>query len=65
MGGTVLTQDQSDDLFWLGRYTERVYTTVRNFFPEFDAMIDEQMDSFGNIVCAWISRTCILPEKTS
>ena len=47
MGGTVLTQDQSDDLFWLGRYTERVYTTVRNYFPEFDAMIDEQMDSFG------------------
>ncbi len=37
MGVSVI---QTDRLFWLGRYLERVYTTFRLYFKEFDKLID-------------------------
>lgn len=43
--GTI-TIMQADNLFWLGRYTERVYTTLHEFFIGFDKMIDEEKDSY-------------------
>lgn len=36
----IITVDKLDHLYWLGRYTERVYTTLRQFFHVFDDMID-------------------------
>lgn len=36
----IITVDKTDHLFWLGRYTERVYTTLRYFFQSADQMID-------------------------
>ena len=35
------TVEQQDCLYWLGRYTERVYTTVKQFSDYFDRMIDD------------------------
>ncbi len=37
--GTI-SLEHIDNLFWLGRYTERVYTTLRLYFESYDAMID-------------------------
>lgn len=41
----IITVNQSDCLFWLGRYIERVYTTLRMYCQEYDRMIDEMDDS--------------------
>lgn len=32
--------EQSDNLFWLGRYAERVYRTIRSFEALCDVMLD-------------------------
>ena len=40
-------------LYWLGRYTERVYTTLRFYTKSYDAMIDEKIDSYRKF-CASI-----------
>lgn len=37
--GTISTIN-TDNLYWLGRYTERVYTTIRLFAKSFDGMIE-------------------------
>lgn len=42
----IISVEQADHLFWLGRYTERVYTTLRFYFSRFDNMIDEAVDSY-------------------
>lgn len=42
----IITLAKADHLFWLGRYTERVYTTIREFFIGYDRMIDENEDSY-------------------
>lgn len=42
--GTI-SLEQKDNLYWLGRYTERVYTTLKRYFVSFDMMIDmEKVD---------------------
>ena len=43
----IITVNQSDCLFWLGRYIERVYTTLRMYNREYDRLIDETQDSYG------------------
>ncbi len=43
----IISVEQADHLFWLGRYTERVYTTLRMFCQSFDTMIDEIGDSYS------------------
>lgn len=40
MKGYVLSRTHTDGLYWLGRYTERVYTTLDLFAEIFDEMID-------------------------
>lgn len=42
----IISVEQANRLYWLGRYTERVYTTVRIYFKSFDSMIDELADSY-------------------
>ena len=37
--GTV-TLSKQNRLFWLGRYTERVYTTIQVMMREYDRLID-------------------------
>ena len=36
----IISVEQADRLYWLGRYIERVYTTVRMYNQGFDQMID-------------------------
>lgn len=36
----IITVKKAKELLWLGRYSERVYTTIRTFFVGFDRMID-------------------------
>ena len=36
----IISVENADHLYWLGRYTERVYTTIRVFFHIFDEMIE-------------------------
>ena len=43
----IISVEQADHLFWLGRYTERVYTTLRIYSQNFDIMIDEIADSYA------------------
>ena len=42
----IVSVEQADHLYWLGRYSERVYTTLRYYFQRFDEMIDETIDSY-------------------
>lgn len=42
----IISIEQQDRLFWLGRYYERVYTTLRMYSRSYDMMIDEIADSY-------------------
>lgn len=42
----IISIEQTDRLFWLGRYSERVYTTLRLYSRSFDSMIDGIADSY-------------------
>lgn len=42
----IISIEQTDRLYWLGRYSERVYTTLRLYSRSFDLMIDEITDSY-------------------
>jgi len=41
---TSLTLKQVDSLYWLGRYTERVLSTLRNFMVVYDSQLDSEFD---------------------
>ena len=42
----IISIEQVDHLYWLGRYTERVYTTLQVFSKSFDQMIDATDDIY-------------------
>lgn len=42
----IISVEQVDHLYWLGRYTERVYTTLKIFAESFDKMIDATGDIY-------------------
>lgn len=42
----IISVEQIDRLYWLGRYSERVYTTLRLYFSGYDRMIDERIESY-------------------
>ena len=42
----IVSREQVDRLYWLGRYTERVYTTLKMYARSFDLMIDELSESY-------------------
>ena len=50
----IISVEKADRLFWLGRYTERVLTTLTTFFDYYDKMIDENPDVY-KIFCEKIS----------
>lgn len=43
----IISIEQTDRLYWLGRYSERVYTTLRLYSNSYDMMIDEITDSYS------------------
>ncbi len=42
----IISVENTDRLYWLGRYTERVYTTLRIFADLYDSMIDLSDDEY-------------------
>lgn len=42
----IISIENTDRLYWLGRYSERVYTTLRIFFDRYDSMIDLADDEY-------------------
>ncbi|MCR5623770.1 MAG: alpha-E domain-containing protein [Lachnospiraceae bacterium] len=43
----ILSIEHSDRLFWLGRYCERVYTTIKEFAIRFDSMIELKDEDYN------------------
>ena len=41
-----ISLEKRDCLYWLGRYTERVYTTLKVFYNYYDAMIDRNENAY-------------------
>jgi uncharacterized alpha-E superfamily protein len=42
----IISLEQTNRLYWLGRYTERVYTTIRLYSKCYDEMIDDIDESY-------------------
>ncbi len=42
----IISIENNNHLYWLGRYTERVYTTVKLYASRYDIMIDELAESY-------------------
>jgi uncharacterized alpha-E superfamily protein len=42
----IIQVKHNSNLFWLGRYTERVYTTLLTFFDYYDLMLDKDKDCY-------------------
>ena len=48
----IISVEQADRLYWLGRYVERVYTTVKMYNEGFDRMIDVFPTDYYQDFCA-------------
>lgn len=59
----IISVEQADRLYWLGRYTERVYTTLKIFSKSFDMLIDGVADSYVEF-CKSIDIPNIYADKT-
>ena len=42
----IISLEQTDGLYWLGRYSERVYTTIRLYSRSYDRMLDENAGGY-------------------
>lgn len=42
----IISLEKANNLLWLGRYSERVYTTLRMFYVQFDKMIENEEDEY-------------------
>jgi len=42
----IISIEKADHLFWLGRYMERVYTTLDTFFNYYDQMLDADQGAY-------------------
>lgn len=45
----IISVEKADNLLWLGRYTERVHTTLKEFFISYDKMIDMDDDFYKDL----------------
>lgn len=60
----VISVEQTNRLFWLGRYSERVYTTLRLYSNSFDSMIDKKVYDYQDF-CRMIDIPDIYGSKES
>lgn len=44
----IISLEQTNRLYWLGRYSERVYTTIRLYSKCYDQMIDDIGEHYAN-----------------
>ncbi len=59
-----IASERADELLWLGRYMERVHTTVAEYFVGYDRMIDESLDSHADY-CRAMSIPDVYPDKAA
>ena len=45
-----ITVENKSNLYWLGRYAERVYTTLFTFFDYYDATLDRDKNSYRSFL---------------
>ncbi|MCQ2498635.1 MAG: alpha-E domain-containing protein [Lachnospiraceae bacterium] len=58
----IISIEQADHLYWLGRYTERVYTTLNIFAKRFDVLIDGAANSYEDF-CKSIDIPVVYADK--
>ncbi len=44
----IISVEHTDRLYWLGRYSERAYTTIRLFAESYDSMIDSYFNEYDD-----------------
>lgn len=59
----IISVEQADHLYWLGRYTERVFTTLKLFSQHFDVLIDGSGEAYKNF-CEKIDIPNIYEDKS-
>jgi uncharacterized alpha-E superfamily protein len=47
----IISVEHSSNLYWLGRYTERAYTTLNVFFDYHDMALDKDKNSYKTFLC--------------
>lgn len=45
----IISLEQSNHLYWLGRYSERAFTTIRTFMDAYDSMLDKNPEAYKTI----------------
>lgn len=58
----IIGVDKANHLYWLGRYTERVFTTLGAFFKYYDGMIEKNEESYREF-CSRLSIPDIYGSK--
>ncbi len=58
----IITVEKADHLYWLGRYSERVYTTLKLYCDGYDSMIDLD-DSYYIKICELLDIPNIYSSK--
>lgn len=45
----IISLEKSNHLYWLGRYSERAFTTIRTFMEAYDTMLDQNPEAYKTI----------------
>lgn len=45
----IISLEKSNHLYWLGRYSERAFTTIRTFMEAYDTMLDSDPNAYKNV----------------
>ena len=55
----IISLEKQDHLYWLGRYSERVYTTLKTFLLGYDQMLDD----VGTIPLFWTVQGTLTSDR--
>ena len=59
----IISIENTDHLYWLGRYIERVGTTIELFAENYDYTLDSGIGRYDEFCQNWIFLIYILPEN--
>lgn len=45
----IISLEKSNHLYWLGRYSERAFTTIRTFMDAYDSMLDQDPNAYRRV----------------
>jgi uncharacterized alpha-E superfamily protein len=45
----IISLEKSNHLYWLGRYSERAFTTIRTFMEAYDTMLDSDPNAYKKV----------------